>query len=220
MLNNRRCVVLVVAALLILCAPGCAKRDGSAGGKGRSGSVSGTDGVVLGDVLEEVREDFTCGGSPIHPALVYEFIPWLSDRGPITVAVDLLSAQESNKYFNCIVKTRAGLTECDVRALGPDRDQEQTFGYRRLGVLADGTQVLKTYYWGGGSGIFPDVVLIRFEPEKTLDDEGRPCTRLLMKALCVFPLGDRDDAEVRVLSDRVIVGRSKYRDKEVVLKLK
>jgi len=205
----------VACALLCAALAGCAK----------SATTPAATRASLDNVLREAREHFTCGGKPIHPGVVYEFIPWLSDRGPVTVAVELLPAQKSNRYSELAVRNRAGWIECEVNSLLPHcRHNEPSwetpmFGYRGLGSLADGTQVLRAYYCAGGSGKFHDLVFIRFEPEKTLDDDGKPCTRLLMKALCVFPLGDRDDAQIRVLSDRVIVGRSKYRDKEIVLKL-
>jgi hypothetical protein len=206
-------------ALVLLAAAGCSREKQTNAGNSGSEPVTARATVELRQALQDASGPFTCGGKPIHPALVYEFIPWLSDSGPVAVAVDLIPAQKSNKYFQCLVQLSEQWIECDVRSLSPDREQEQKFGYRRLGVLTDGTHVIKTYYWGGGSGVFYDLVLVRFEPEKTLDSHGTLRMRIVMKALCVVPLGDRDDGEVRVLPDRVIVGRSKYREKEVVLKL-
>jgi hypothetical protein len=157
--------------------------------------------------------------------LIYEFLPWFEDHGPVAVAVELPSGQEATRYFHTNVRQRAGWTECNVKSLLPHCwDNEPTvnapeFGYQRVGVLADGTQVLRTYYCSGGSGIFMSLVFIRFETEGAFDMRMKPYDRPVMKALCVYPYGDGDDAKIQVLKDRVIVGPSKYREKEVVLKL-
>jgi hypothetical protein len=168
--------------------------------------------------LAEVRSNLTCGGKPIHPGLVCEFMAWQSDDLPTTVAVDILPSIGSDEYYEDDVRLRAGWTECDLREEPSAVGVRPSFGYQRRGVLADGTQVLRTYYSGGGSGIFMDLVFVRFETEKAFDYEMKPYTRLLMKLVCDYDLGDRDDGTVQVLSDRVVVGPSKHRDKEVVLK--
>jgi len=217
--------VPILTVLVVFATIGCTRRgDTSATGERSELRVEGGE-IALGKALREARENFTVDGKPIHPALVYEFVGWLSDPGPIATAVNLITAQKSNKYYGLQVRVRKGEIECDVQPLipcgliGGSPVDRETFGYRRLGVLADGTSVLETAYWGGGSGIFEDVLFVRFGIERTLDYEGKPCERLVMKALSVVGLGDRDDGEVRVLSDRVILGRSKYRDKEIVLRL-
>ncbi len=186
--------------------------------------LSGAEPEVFARLLE-AREHFTIGGKPIHPALLYEFNQGFEDRGPVVTAVEPTSGQTSDRYFYAPVRQRAGWTECSVKSLPPhcaEKDpprNEPMFGYQRLGSLAEGTQVLRVYYQSGGSGIFLDLFFIRFETEKAYDSAGKPFTRIVMRCVCQYPLGDRDDAEVKVLPDRVIVGKSKYRDKEVELKL-
>ena len=173
----------------------------------------------MAEVLREAKGHFTCGGKPIHPGLLYELFGWMSDPLPITVAVDVLATLNSNEYSKPDVKVRGDWIECDIREYRPATEDECRFGYQRKGVLHDGTQVLRVYYWPGGSGTFMYLMFLRFDTEKALDMHMKPYSRLLMKVICTYPLGDNDDAKVQVYSDRVIVGRSKYRDKEVVLKL-
>lgn len=173
----------------------------------------------LDKALKEAKENFTVHGKPVHPGLIYDLKGWMSDRLPITVAVDLLAARDSNEYYEPEVKLRAGWIECDIRGYRPATQDECRFGYQRKGVLDDRTQVLRVYYWPGGSGTFMYLMFIRFDTEKAFDLEMKPYTRLLMKLVCLYALGDNDDGEVTVLSDHVIVGKSKYRDKEIVLKL-
>jgi len=216
-------ILLVLVGILILA--GCHSRERVVGDPQEIRDPERAPLPLPSAILREARENFTCSGKPIHPGLIHEFVPWFADRGPVTVAVELLPGQESERYFYAAMRQRAGWTECNVKSLLPHCwDNEPTvnapeFGYQRVGVLADGTQVLRTYYCMGGSGIFMDLVFIRFETEGSFDIWMKPYMRVLMKALCVYPIGDGDDAKVRVLSDRVIVGPSKCRDKEVVLKL-
>ena len=71
----------------------------------------------------------------------------------------------------------------------------------------------------GGSGTFMNLLFIRFETKKAYDLRGKPYTRLPMTVVCIYALGDRDDGEITVLSDRVVVGPSTHRDKAVAIKL-
>ena len=169
--------------------------------------------------MQEAREKFTLGGRPIHPGLVYEFMAWISDNLPTTVAVDLLASVDTNEYCRDDVRSRAGWIECDLREEPSAVGVKPSFGYQGRGAMQDGTQVLRVYWCGGGSGTFMYLMLVRFDSEKAYDLQAKPYWRLIMRLVCLYALGDNDDADVRVLPDRVIVGPSKYREKEVVLKL-
>ena len=210
---------LVPVLLMIVALAGCRERGEAVGSVEKLPDLQRADQPKSHGALEEARERFTCGGKPIHPGLVHEFMPWMSDGLPTTVAVDLLPSVDSNEFNEDDVKIRAAWIECDLREELSAVGVRPSFGYQRSGILADGTQVLRTYYCGGGSGTFMCLMLIRFDTEKAFDLGMKPYTRLLMKLVCLYALGDDDDAKVQVLKDRVIVGRSKCRDKEVVLKL-
>ena len=221
---SRTISTLLFLACILVCS-GCHTREGAVGDLPEIRAPERAPVPTSDAVLREARSDFTCGGQPIHPGLIYEFLPWFEDHGPVTVAIELPSGQEATRYFHTNVRQRVGWTVCNVKSLLPHCwDNEPTvnapeFGYQRVGVLADGTQVLRTYYCMGGSGTFMSLVFIRFETEGSFDIWMKPYTRVVMKALCVYPMGDRDDGKVQVLKDHVIVGPSRCRDKEVVLKL-
>jgi hypothetical protein len=169
--------------------------------------------------LAEANEKFTYQGKPIHPAIVYQLISWGYDEHSVTASLDLLAAHNHKEYSRFEVKTSGGWIECRLNDLRPAFQDYETFSYKHLGVLADGTHVLYTCYSGGGSGAYCYLIFIRFGTEKAYDLYAKPYVRLLMKVICVYSLGDRDDGEVKVLNDRVIVGKSKHRDKEIVLRL-
>jgi hypothetical protein len=188
------------------------------GGCDFRGDVNGRMAPVR-KALAEANEDFTFQGQPIHPAIVYQLISWGYDEHSVTASLDLLAAHNHNEHSRSEVEIRDGWIKCKFSEVRPALQDYETFSYKHLGVLADGTHVLYTCYSGGGSGAYCYLIFIRFGTEKAYDLHAEPYARLLMRVICVYSLGDRDDGEVRVLSDRVIVGCSKYRDKEIVLKL-
>jgi hypothetical protein len=77
--------------------------------------------------------------------------------------------------------------------------------------------VLETGEGGGGSGIFMDLFFVRFDIGEGYTEEGSKNSRLLMTVVRIFSLGDRDDGEIEVLADRVIVGKSRYRKAPAVI---
>lgn len=172
--------------------------------------------------LHEAIAHFTYDGQPIHPQLVMQFEGWLSDGGPIVVTVDVAAAQGSNQYSAPIRILDSDLgpwVHVDLPG-PPDVMSKPFFQYVRLGTLADGTQVLETASSGGGSGVFEDILFLRFSAAQGYAIDPHPHDRLLMTVVGSYPLGDRDDGKVQVLPDRVIVGVSKTRDKPMVLRLR
>lgn len=216
-----RLLPIILVALVLM---GCGSR-GSSTAERRVPSSDAPACRMAESALAEARKSFTVGDRPIHPGMIHEFNTWFEDNGPVTVAVEIFPARGPARYMRAIARERGGWTECSVKSLWPHcwesapTINEPMFGYRRLGVLADGTQVLRTYYCSGGSGIFMDLVFVRFAAERAYDGRMRPYARVVMSCPGVYDLGDRDDGTVQVLSDRVIVGPSTYREKEVVLKL-
>lgn len=148
---------------------------------------------------------FEYQGQPIHPKLVAEFEGSLADAGPApTVTVDVAAAFDTNEYAEAVEATATGLVKYE--------SSPGWYGYVHLGTLDDGTHVLRTASNGGGSGVFTNLMFVRLDsPCVATDPTGSRFTRVLMHHLGSFPLGDRDDGTLRVESDRVVVGPSRYR---------
>lgn len=155
-------------------------------------------------------DGFTFRGEPIHPKLVLEFEAWLSDdTPPITTAVDIAAAFDTNEYGEDVETTAGGF----VRFM----DGDGWYAYKPLGQMEDGTHVLHTEANGGGSGIFTNLVFVRLDEDKAMTPTGSSYTRVLMSVVGRFVLGDRDDARIQVLADRVVVGASRYRTSPTTL---
>jgi hypothetical protein len=165
--------------------------------------------VVMADMLEEANTNFTYEGKPIHPGLVHEFSNWLSDGvSPIVVSVDLISAFNTNKYPQDEVKKRENWRYVEKEEMHGNIRVYESFYYRWLGKMADGTHVVETGESGGGSGFFMDLMFIRFsEGEIMVENEKRP--QLLMSIVGIYLLGDRYDGEIIVHPDRVFIPASK-----------
>lgn len=169
------------------------------------GSASGAN--------SEISEaEFGFHGKPIHPLVIKQFEPWISDaRPPITVELNLTAAWDSNQYAAGFKTDSNGVNSISL-------PEGETYSYRRLGRLADGTYVLRSFYSGGGSGVFEALLFVQSHTRVTyLADGVHQDKQVFLQVVRRFPLGDRDGADVVIQPHRVIVGKSRYRDHSVTL---
>ena len=162
---------------------------------------------------EILGADFRFHGKPIHPLLIKQFEPWVSDsRPPITIEVNLTAAWDSNQYAAEFKTDSNGVVSINL-------PEGASYAYRHLGKLRYGTHVLRTSDSGGGSGVFEAVLFVRFRTSVAyLADGVKQAPQVFLQVVRRYPLGDRDGAKVEVQPDRVIVGKSRYREEPVVLK--
>jgi hypothetical protein len=156
--------------------------------------------------------EFRFHGQAIHPLLIKQFEPWISDeRPPITVEVNVTAAWDSNQYADAFKTNSSG-------AISVQLPEGGSYAYQHLGKTGDDMQVLRTYYSGGGSGSFEALLFVRFRTNVSyLADGVKQGEQVFLQVLRRYPLGDRDGADVTVNQDRVIVGKSRYRSEPVVL---
>jgi hypothetical protein len=161
----------------------------------------------------DAQREFRFHGKPVHPLLVKQFEPWLSDeRPPITTEVNLTAAWDSNQYA-AEFKTDSNAV---VSVSLPDGS---SYSYQHLGILRDGIHVLRTFESGGGSGVFEAVLFVRLRTGRAyLADGVKQGQQVFMQVVRRYPLGDRDEAEVVVKQDLVVVGKSRYRAEPVLLR--
>ena len=170
--------------------------------------------------LDEANRDFTYNGNPIHPLLVKEFSIWFSDYcSPVTVSVDVASASKARNEYNSTTITVDGSI---VRSENPEIDgfsgYTGYYQYERLGILTNGLQVLRISESGGGSGLFEDLLFVKFTTGSAYHKNGDTYERLLMTVVREFPLGDRDDGSIRIEADKVIISASRYRSEPTILR--
>jgi hypothetical protein len=157
------------------------------------------------NALNEIDKGFLCGGKPIHPGLVLNFIGSLAPKGiPITASVDVAAAFNSNQYFaDDVQKAENGsyrITEGNGQGF---------FAYRWCGRMGDGTHVVRTFLNKGGSGVFSHLCFVRFARATSWEPDGKAYAQLLMTVLRVCPLpADSNDAPESVTANQVTVGKS------------
>ena len=149
----------------------------------------------------------------VHPRIIEDLSTWISDSGDQVVAINLLDAQGSNRYFG------------DIHTYGSchpfvysAREDGGRFGYRYVGMTASGVHVLHVSDSGGGSSVFNWLTLLAIQRDLGVDCcewDGRAATvhanrpRLLLEKLGEITLGDRWSGALRISGNALIVGEDK-----------
>ncbi len=181
-------------AMSLLVVPGC-----------RSTSAAGSD--------AEIQGEFHVEGRPIPALAILMLASDVVDPLPAVVAVSIDAITLGNLGRTGEEYSRedgvAGLRHPELLGNG-------FFEYRRLGMSSTGVHVLEVFACTGGSGVFKSLLFVRLERDR-LRDEHAPKVRTILRSMGSVTLGDRDDGEIKMVGDQVILGRSRYRPLDVVL---
>lgn len=156
-------------------------------------------------------DDSTCSfiSRPfIHPTIIKDMMCWLSDLGDQVVAINLVEAQGSNRYFGDIkVRELEGSHPYVEVRVGRD-----DFGYRYVGQTSSGVHVLATSS-SGGSATFRNLLLLKVEEDKgcSVDWDRKLVSldkrRLLLRKIGQISLGDRWGGELSVKGNELLIGK-------------
>ncbi len=147
----------------------------------------------------------------IHPKIIQDLSTWLSDRGDQVVAINLSDAQGSNRYFGDVA-----VNDVDGQcSFVHTEEEDQRFGYQYIGMTESGVHVLYILDWGGGSGVFKQLILLTIEFDYGIDccdwdtqtaiQANRK--RLVIKKLGEIGVGDRWSGQLSVSGDELHIGR-------------
>jgi hypothetical protein len=147
----------------------------------------------------------------INPKIIDDLTTSLADTGNQVVAIDLFAAQNSNRYY-CEPKIE------HIRNKNPyvsyqDKDGEN-FRYQLVGKV-NNIYVLRTYEYGQGSGVFEELLFVKFENEKFLSyylntpSLKLSAERFVIKKLGSINLGDRYDGWIKIKGDRLFMGKDR-----------
>ncbi|MEM6521024.1 MAG: hypothetical protein AAF722_17025 [Cyanobacteria bacterium P01_C01_bin.70] len=157
-------------------------------------------GVDYETALAELQTSFTFQGEPVNPRAVAALTPWLSDRLPGAIAVDIAGSTANTNQFAANVSVDAAGR---VMAEWEQWDDRRFAGYRRIGQLSDGTHVLRTFVNTGGSALFPAVTLINFDRDREIWSDGQLRERLIMMRRGEFILGVGYAGEITVADQTI-----------------
>jgi len=102
----------------------------------------------------------------VHPLIIKDFVGWVSDKGVIIQSVDLLNAQNSNRYFGNI-ETGEGNTlwvSC--------YEDGERISYSVQADLGDGKYALNVLDGSSGTYVGKHALLVQFA-EETISGEKR-----------------------------------------------
>ena len=131
----------------------------------------------------------------VHPLIVKELLGWISDSNATIVAVDLESANRSNRFHGDFATTEG---QSGTLVWWQDEDEEEWFSYRHVATTPSGVDIVECHDCGGGSGVFGTVALFCVERDRALDlnEDESSRDRTVLKTLGQFSLGDRYRGEV------------------------
>ena len=108
----------------------------------------------------------------VHPLIIKDFVGWVSDKGVIIQSVDLLNAQNSNRYFGNI-ETGEGNTLW----VSCYKDRER-ISYSLQADLGDGKYALNVLDGSSGTYVGKHALLVQFG-EETISGERRVVLKYL-----------------------------------------
>jgi hypothetical protein len=186
-------MIRLAAALSCLVTVACGERAACAQSSSRSGDHPIPP--SLRKQLKEANERFTFRDKPINPLAVHDLLPWLSDKLPGPVAIDVAGTYGSNRYSGPYTTAKDGTVSVDLKEPGRSSAGGAAyagyFKYRHLGMLANGIQVLRTWENAGGSGLFNSLLLVRFVVDDEYTGDGSRRYRLVLWQVGEYTLGDR-----------------------------
>ena len=180
--------------------------------------------------VKTINPEYSFTRAPfVHPRLVHELETWLSDTGDQVVAINLVDANRSNRYFGAVRSAGAGCPL--VTWVEEDGGDGRRFSYQYVGMTDHGVHVLATRSSGSGTLVATSVVFlsVAFDqgfggvPTATTfryDSAGNETEvgviradrqRILLRRLGELPLGDRWDGNLRVVGNDLHVGEDQGR---------
>jgi hypothetical protein len=153
----------------------------------------------------------------INPRIVQDLSTWISDSGDQVVAISLLEAQDSNRYYGAASVRKADggnpFVYTETTTVDEGQTNQTSFGYQFVGVTRSGVHVLRTSAWLGGSGVFQNLLLVAFEYDSSLTTDWMKGEvhsgkrRFLIKKRGEIVLGDRWSGELKVNGNSLLVGK-------------
>lgn len=141
----------------------------------------------------------------VNPLILADLSGWMSDSGDQVVAIDLLGANKSNRYYADEIIERPGSSFPLISA----RRGKLSFSYRYLGCSISGMHLVTTFDSGGGSGVFCNIMLVTLSSEPSIDAGRKGVSkrkRLVIKKIGQIPLGDRYSGKVSYRAGVLTIG--------------
>ncbi|MGB2864215.1 MAG: hypothetical protein WBC05_12875 [Sedimentisphaerales bacterium] len=149
----------------------------------------------IGKYWQHLKYSFT-RDEYVHPRIVEELLGWISDSVETITTIDLVEANDSNRFFGEVELRKVGEHTWVEHRLQNERGY---FSYRYVGTSPSGIHILLCAENGGGSGVFMSVILLSLQVDTAIQggaDHIVTRERVLLHTMGSISLGDRYSGSV------------------------
>lgn len=170
-------------------------------------SSEGQDKLLVPDVLDELRRNFTVGGRTIPPLIFRDLGDGNeADTKSMLITADVKAAIGGNQYSG-LIKREEGFVVQSSEASEGSRAVD-TEAYRFLGATPDGLLVVLTNSSSSdGHGSFYHLHVLDASVTAAIDYRGRKYERVTVTTLQLIPVGDRWAGQAKLSGDIVTITR-------------
>jgi hypothetical protein len=172
---------------------------------------------------------FVYKGVPLSVKMIFDMMPWLSDRGAQVLTLDIENSFNSNHYFESDYYSIEEKGKW-FKVILNDTQDNTTYSYEVIGKTTSGVFVIKTMLSpNDGTGVFTRLIFLNIEnqPNFQLVEESTSNVitgkiagkRLVLKRLEDFGMGDRTHSEVKITGNTVEIKMTPHLENKSVTQI-
>lgn len=148
--------------------------------------------------ISETLETFKYKNSWIHPLIIHEFLPWMSDYSvPLITGIDVAAATGTNRFFGKIIAKENLVSATD--------DKRNTTQYEWLGRLKNGMHAIVVSESGDGSMVAKTLAIFSLQKRPSTNETGKTYNRLELTIERFVILGDRGVSTISLKENSILV---------------
>ncbi len=171
-----------------------------------------------------VKEFFVYKGKPLSVKMIFDMVPWLSDRGSQVLTLDIENSFKSNRYFEGDDSSIERKSEWFKVVLN-DKKDDTTYSYDVIGKTSSGVFVVKIINSPNrASGVFAELLFLKIEHEPNFQFSQSSASdktigklsgkRLVLKKLGDYPLGNRTESEINIRGNTIEIRMQNHLENE------
>lgn len=141
--------------------------------------------------IELTKKTFKFKNQWIHPKIIHEFLPLVSDANiPLISAIDIAAAADTNRFFGRVDQKDGNISY---------KNEDGTVtSYEWKGLLKNGMHILLVKESGDGTMISNSLVVFSFAKKSSIYETKSKYTQLLLQIERFVALGDRARTKIEI----------------------